>query len=179
MSSRKTSMFSSFCLERHWGGRWCRLTIPFQWPLRLCCSRNTDICCNKSHHHLNSIDSMQLTRPLLRNLRFEANLTHFIHVCLVPMLKEYFQIDCCMRMSKSIFLFTVAGGCPGIFSNWLSQADVQDYFQIDCHTRGSRTIFLLTVARGCPGVFSNWLSHAVVQEYFQFDCHTRVSRTIF
>ena len=54
--------------------------------------------------------------------------------------QEYFLIHCRTQVSKCIFLFTVASGCPGVLSNSLSHAGVQDYFQIDCRTRGSRSM---------------------------------------
>ena len=83
-------------------------------------------------------------------------------------------------MSRSIFKMTVACGCPGVYSNWLSHAVVQEYFQIYCIIRVSRSIFKmtlalrvsriifkLTVTRGCPGVFSNWLSTLVSRSIFK------------
>ena len=57
--------------------------------------------------------------------RYEQ-LTVLILLTLLTLL--YFQIDCRTQVSKSIFKLTVAGGCPGVFSNSLSHAGVQEYF---------------------------------------------------
>merc|ERR1711978_379697 len=54
--------------------------------------------------------------------------------------QEYFQIECCTRVSRSISKLNVARGGQGVFSNCMSHAGVQEYFLIDCRTRVSRSI---------------------------------------
>ena len=74
---------------------------------------------------------------------------HFIHVCLVPIFQWERPAEgwnalwkvTVTRVSRSIFLFTVTSGCPGVFSNSLLHAGVQEYFLIHCRTQLSRSIF--------------------------------------
>ena len=54
---------------------------------------------------------------LIRGMRRTTMGNTRLKVAVTRRVKEYFQIDCRTRVSRSIFKLTVTRGCPGVFSN--------------------------------------------------------------